>query len=85
MKKNISAILFVVISLIAPVAVAEDKIADVTDMQVLRAAVKSDKKAFVASTMKLTGAEAKKFWPITTPTSALSMSAISDARWLLRR
>jgi len=64
MKKNISAILFVVISLIAPVAVAEDKIADVTDMQVLRAAVKSDKKAFVASTMKLTGAEAKKFWPI---------------------
>ena len=54
----------VVISLIAPVAVAEDKIADVTDMQVLRAAVKSDKKAFVASTMKLTGAEAKKFWPI---------------------
>ena len=64
MKKNISAILFVVISLIAPVAVAEDKIADVTDMQVLRAAVKSDKKAFVASTLKLTGAEAKKFWPI---------------------
>ena len=64
MKRNISAILFVVISLIAPVAVAEDKIADVTDMQALRAAVKSDKKAFVASTMKLTGAEAKKFWPI---------------------
>ena len=64
MKRNISAILFVIVSLIAPVAVAEDKIADVTDMQALRAAVKSDKKAFVASTMKLTGAEAKKFWPI---------------------
>jgi hypothetical protein len=64
MTRNISAILFIIVSLIAPVVVAEDKIADVTDMQALRAAVKSDKKAFVASTMNLTSAEAKKFWPI---------------------
>src|SRR6266480_5189737 len=64
MKRNIRAILFVVASLIAPVIAAEDKIADVTDMQALRAAVKSDKKAYVASTMNLTAAEAKKFWPI---------------------
>src|SRR2546427_9089823 len=64
MKRNISAVLFVIVSLIAPVVVAEDKIADVTDMQALRAAVRSDKKAFVASTLKLTSAEAKKFWPL---------------------
>ena len=43
---------------------AEDKIADVTDIQALRAAVRADKKAFVASTLKLTAAEAKRFWPI---------------------
>lgn len=41
-----------------------DKAADVTDMQMLRTAVQQDKKAFVASTLNLTDAEAKKFWPI---------------------
>jgi len=48
----------------APIALAQDSAADVTDMQVLRAALKSDKKAFVASNMRLSDAEAKKFWPI---------------------
>ena len=43
---------------------AEDKSADVTDMDALRAAVRADKKAFVASTLKLTPAEAKRFWPL---------------------
>ncbi len=43
---------------------AEDKIADATDMNALRAAVRADKKAFVASTLKLTTLEAKRFWPI---------------------
>ena len=33
-------------------------------MQALRTAVRADKKAFVAATLKLTDAEAKKFWPI---------------------
>jgi hypothetical protein len=42
----------------------EDKAADVTDMQALRNAVRSDKKAFVASMLKLTDAGAKKFWPV---------------------
>jgi hypothetical protein len=42
----------------------QDKIADVTDMDALRAAVRADKKAFVASTLKLTPAEAKRFWPV---------------------
>jgi hypothetical protein len=50
--------------IVAQCAWAEDKIADVTDMDALRAAVRADKKAFVASTLKLTPAEAKRFWPI---------------------
>src|SRR5262249_37637942 len=37
---------------------AQGSAADVTDMQALRAAVKTDKKAFVASAMQLTEAEA---------------------------
>jgi hypothetical protein len=32
-------------------------------MQALRAAVKADRKALVASTLALTDAEAKRFWP----------------------
>ena len=43
---------------------ASDKAADVTDMEKLRTAVQQDKRAFVASTLNLTDAEAKKFWPI---------------------
>jgi hypothetical protein len=50
--------------IVAQYAWAQDKSADVTDMDALRAAVRADKKAFVASTLKLTPAEAKRFWPI---------------------
>jgi len=64
MKKNFAAILFFAATVAAQSAWAEDKIADVTDMQALRAAVRADKKAFVASTLKLTAAEAKRFWPV---------------------
>jgi hypothetical protein len=64
MRNSIAAILFVAAMLATQVAAAQDKAADVTDMQALRAAVKADKKAFVASTLKLTDAEAKRFWPI---------------------
>ena len=64
MNKNLAAVLFAAAMIAAPCASAEDKIADVTDMQALRAAVRADKKAFVASTLKLTPAEEKKFWPI---------------------
>jgi Spy/CpxP family protein refolding chaperone len=63
MKKRVFAILFAAAMIAVPCASAEDKIADVTDMQALRTALRSDKKAFVASTLKLTDAEAKKFWP----------------------
>ena len=64
MKKNLVLILFGIAVIAAPSAWAEDKITDVTDMQALRKAVQSDKKAFVASTLKLTDTEAKRFWPI---------------------
>ncbi|TMG89139.1 MAG: hypothetical protein E6H76_07520 [Betaproteobacteria bacterium] len=64
MKKNFAAVLFFAAMIAVQSAWAEDKIADVTDMQALRAAVRADKKAFVASTLKLTPAEAKRFWPI---------------------
>jgi hypothetical protein len=64
MKKNFTAVLFFAAMIAAQSAWAEDKIADVTDMQALRAAVRADKKAFVASTLKLTDAEAKRFWPL---------------------
>lgn len=47
-----------------PDARAQDKAAAVTDMGALRAAVKADKHAFVASTLGLSDAEAKRFWPI---------------------
>jgi len=48
----------------AQAAWGEDKVADVTDMDALRAAVRADKKAFVGSTLQLTPAEAKRFWPL---------------------
>jgi Spy/CpxP family protein refolding chaperone len=65
MKKNIAAALLFAASMIAvPHAAAEDKSAGATDMQVLRDAVRTDKKALVASTIQLTDAEAKKFWPL---------------------
>jgi hypothetical protein len=64
MKQNVAAILFAAAIIAAQSAWAEGKIADATDMQALRAAVRADKKAIVASTLQLTDAEAKKFWPI---------------------
>jgi len=63
MKKNVF-ILLIAIATFASTAFAQDKKADVTDMQALRAAVKSDKRAFVAATLQLTPSEEKKFWPI---------------------
>ena len=64
MKKYVAAVLFGAAMIAAQATVAEDKTADVTDMQALRKAVQSDKKAFVASTLKLSDAEAKRFWPL---------------------
>jgi Spy/CpxP family protein refolding chaperone len=64
MNTKFAAVLFAAAMVAGQAASAEDKIADVTDMQALRAAVRADKKALVASTLQLTPAEAKKFWPL---------------------
>jgi len=64
MKKSVAALLFAVAAIAAPSAWAEGNVADVTDMQALRASVRSDKRALVASTLQLTDTEAKKFWPL---------------------
>jgi hypothetical protein len=64
MKNNLVALVFATAVAVAPAAWAEGNIADVTDMQALRAAVRADKKALVVSVMALTDAEAKKFWPL---------------------
>jgi Spy/CpxP family protein refolding chaperone len=48
----------------APLAYAQATAADTADMQALRTAVRADRKALVASTLNLTDAEARKFWPI---------------------
>ena len=64
MKKKLVFVMFGIAMIAAQCASAEDKIADVTDMQALRDAVRADKKARVASTLKLTDAEAKRFWPV---------------------
>ena len=72
MKTSVATLLFAFVMVAASSAPAQDRqvfttqdrIGDVTDMQALRAAVKADKKALVASALNLTPAEAKKFWPI---------------------
>jgi hypothetical protein len=63
MKKNLAFVLFGIAMIAMQSTSAQDK-ADVTDMQALRNAVRADKKAFVASVLNLTDAEAKKFWPL---------------------
>lgn len=56
--------LFLGIALASPHALAQDTTADATDMQALRDAMKTDKRAYIASMLSLTSAEAKRFWPI---------------------
>lgn len=64
MKNSLTAILLTCILIFPTIVIAQNSVADVTDMQALRASVKADKRAFVAATLALTEAEAKKFWPI---------------------
>jgi len=63
MKRHLGVLLLAVVAVATPPAWAQGSAVDVTDMQALRTAVRTDKKAFVASVLKLTDAEAKKFWP----------------------
>jgi Spy/CpxP family protein refolding chaperone len=64
MNKTVTAMLCAVVMAVAPPAWSQGSAADLTDMQALRTAVQADKKAFVASKLRLTDAEAKKFWPL---------------------
>jgi hypothetical protein len=64
MKSKLIAFVLAVLMLGAASARAQDSAADATDMQALRTAVQADKRAYVASMLKLTDAEAKKFWPL---------------------
>jgi hypothetical protein len=64
MSKYIAPLLLAAAMFVTPCVWAQGSAADVTDMQALRAAVKADKKAYVASVLDLTDAEAKKFWPL---------------------
>ncbi len=62
MKKCI-AVLVTTFALMLPAAAWAQQGAGATDMTALRTAVRADRKALVASTLDLTPAEAKKFWP----------------------
>ena len=64
MNRTIAAVALGVTLLATQFAAAETRFAGETDMQALRSAVKTDKKALVASTLQLTDAEATKFWPL---------------------
>ena len=64
MRKPFTALMLCVAIAAAPLALAQTKPDDVTDLQALRQAVKNDKRAYVESTLKLTDAEGKRFWPI---------------------
>lgn len=69
MKRIAFVALFAFASALVPVAFAQNAPAnasadEATDMQALREAAKTDKRAYVASMLSLTPAEAKRFWPI---------------------
>lgn len=64
MKNLLVALLLVSACVAVPAAQGQGKVDDVTDMQALRQSVKNDKRAFVESMLKLTSAEAKRFWPV---------------------
>ena len=63
MKFITACALALCVALAAPV-LAQDKSSTDTNMQILRDKIKADKKLVVAANMKLTDAQAKKFWPI---------------------
>lgn len=48
----------------ASTASSQGTLADGTDLNALRTAVKNDKRAYVASALDLSPEEAKKFWPV---------------------
>jgi hypothetical protein len=63
MRNSVAALLLAAALIAPPSFAAGPNAADATDMQALRTAVRADKKAYVASLLALTPAEAAKFWP----------------------
>ena len=64
MRGLLHVVVAVVALLAATPAWTQGKPSDVTDMQALQAAVRADKRGYVASTLALSDAESAKFWPI---------------------
>jgi Spy/CpxP family protein refolding chaperone len=64
MNRILSVFAIAMSLVVSPMAMAQGKSDDLTDMQALRQSVKTDRRALVASTLNLTDAEAKRFWPI---------------------
>ena len=64
MRKYAAVLLLAAATIAPPSFAAAPNAADGTDLQALRTAVRADKKAYVASILALTPAEAKKFWPV---------------------
>jgi Spy/CpxP family protein refolding chaperone len=60
----LAALLAFAVAVLSPASGAASSAGEATDLQALRAAVTKDKRGYVASTLSLTDAEAKKFWPI---------------------
>lgn len=60
---HVVAILVAIVLFVAPNAFAQGSGADAGALAALQTAAKADKRALVASTLKLTSIEAKKFWP----------------------
>jgi hypothetical protein len=57
--------MMLVLALLSPISGwTQDKASEVTDMQALQAAVRADKRGYVASVLALSDAEAAKFWPV---------------------
>lgn len=63
MKKLVAVACMALATFAGAPAWAQSRDAEVTDLKALRAAVKADKRAFVAATLDLTPAEARSFWP----------------------
>ena len=62
--KRILAPLLLCAAIIGAPALAQTSAIDNPDLATLKKAAQTDKRALVASTLKLTDAEAKKFWPV---------------------
>jgi outer membrane PBP1 activator LpoA protein len=64
MKRTVLATALAAALLLGAGPAAAQNPSDTTDMQSLRSAVHADKRDYVARVLKLSDAEAKKFWPI---------------------